>query len=109
GTRHLIRNAQDVGQGAVIRFTPDLRPAASINEPYGQPQSLTQTLQASLRDVDDAKPPTDFANIGALLRRRQRGIAINDEQRSKAPETDNDIFGDPVAQMFEIGIPAEIA
>src|SRR5262249_49513467 len=109
GTRHLIRNSQDVGQGAVICFTPDLRPAAGIDEPYGESQSLAHALQAALREVGHAKPPTGLADIAALLRRCTRRIAIEAEQRRKAPDTDNEVFGDPVAEMSEIGIPAEIA
>src|SRR5580765_5568782 len=60
---HLVGNGENFGQRAVIGLAPELRAAAGVDQPHGDPHTVAETLQAALYEVADAKPSPDLRNI----------------------------------------------
>ena len=107
--RDLVGNGEDVGQRAVIGLAPELRAAAGVDQPHGDAHAVAEALQTALYEIADAEPPPDLGDVRRLLRYGRRRMAIDHEQQAKAAEAGDDVFGDAVAEMAEVGVAAEIA
>src|SRR5262249_850555 len=90
----------------VVPVSPNVRARYGIDELCTDADPICRPAHTALDQVLHAQPAADFRDPHWLAAKYEGGIAGDDEQLPKARQLGDDVFGDAVAEILLLGIPA---
>ena len=108
GLGNLVLDRENVGQVAVVAIGPDVATASAVDQLGVDPDPRARLADAPLEDVADPEFGGDLGQIGRLALVGETGVAPDHEQTADLAEVGDDIFADPVGEIFLFGIAAHV-
>src|SRR5262245_21374822 len=106
--RYLILHLEDILQVAVIILRPDMIAIDRVDQLRGYPDAFAGSSHATLEYGGHAELVPDLSHVFLLAFKRKRRGACRHLQAFDLCQSDEDLFGDAVAEVFIFRIGAHV-
>ena len=106
--RDLVLQREDVGQLAVVSLCPDMIAGRRVHKLGGDAHPLSALAHASFEHIAHPEIAPHLLHVRRLALVDERRIASDDEEPAQARQRCDDVLGDPVAEIFLLGIAGHV-
>ncbi len=106
--RDLVLKRKDISQLAIVFIRPQMIAVDRIDQLAGHAHAIGGPAYAALQDVPHAELGGDVADIDGLALIGKGGVAGDDEEPALPGQAGDDVFGEPVREVFLIRIVAHV-
>src|ERR1700746_1605297 len=104
----LVLDRENVRHLAVIALGPEAVAAADVHELSADPQPVARPPHAPLEHGRHLELRPDLGEIDPLSAERERRGPRRDAQAGQLREGVDDLFGDALAEILEVGVAAQV-
>src|SRR5215472_4092055 len=106
--RDIVLHREDVGEIAVIAFSPDVLPGLRLDELPSDTDAIACLTQAAFEDVAHPELAPDLLHVDRTALVGEAGVSRDDKQRGIARERSDNVFSDAVGEELLVGVGAHI-
>ena len=106
--RDLVLHREDVGELAVVTFGPEMAAGGDVVELRGDADAVAVLADAALDDIAHAELFRDLTQMNRAALVDEARVACDHEQPSQPREAGDDVFGDPIGEVFVLGVAAHV-
>ena len=103
-----VLEVEDVVGRALELVGPDMRGGAALDKLPGDAQPVCGLANAAFQHVADAEFRGDLADVDRLALVGERGISGDDEQAGDLRQAGNQVFDEPVSEIFLLWVAAHV-
>src|SRR5215471_7503898 len=106
--RDIVLHREDVGEIAVIAFSPDVLAGLRLDELPSDTDAIACFTQAAFEDVAHPELAPDLLHVDRTALVGEAGVSRDDKQRGIARERSDNVFSDAVGEELLVGVGAHI-
>ena len=108
GLGDFVLDRENVGQIAVEAVGPQMPAGGAVDQLAGDPHPLAGLADASLKNEFHAQLGGNLGDVDRFALEGEAGVAPDHEQPADLGQIGDDVFGDPVGEIFLFGIARHI-